>query len=427
MNVHQAGRMIGVCAGVLAMSALSVSVRAGSATFTPLGDLAGGDFFSYSFGVSGNGAVVVGQSTSASVGQAVSWSGGALTINALGSLPALPWSFAASANFDGSVIVGTAGIGSLVNGHVGFRRVGGVNVPVGDLFGGEMLSEAWGVSNDGGVVVGRSFSTNGYEAFRWTQAGGMVGLGDLAGGEFGSDARACSSDGSVVVGRAVSDNGIEAFRWTQASGMVGLGDLLGGLFVSYAYDCSADGSVVVGYSQSASGDEAFRWTQGSGMVGLGDLAGGGFSSVASACSADGRVVVGASLSAMCFEAFVWTPTSGMRSLQDILTTDFGVNLDGWMLYNATGISDDGLTIVGYGSNPAHQYEAFVVRFSSALPAVAPILADANSDGHIDFADLSVLLAQFGQVVSAGSGADFNDDGRVNNADLSLLLSQFGTT
>ena len=49
-----------------------------------------------------------------------------------------------------------------------------------------------------------------------------------------------------MVGRGVSVSGDEAFRWTQATGMVGLGDLPGGSFNSIAWGVSADGSVVVG-------------------------------------------------------------------------------------------------------------------------------------------------------------------------------------
>lgn len=60
------------------------------------------------------------------------------------------------------------------------------------------------------------------------------------------------------------------------------------------------------------------------------------------------------------------------------------------------------------------------------PLVPPMCAgDANGDGHVDAADLSVLLAQFGQSVPASSGSDFNGDGAVNGADLSVLLSAFG--
>ena len=57
---------------------------------------------------------------------------------------------------------------------------------LGDLSGGVFTSLAFGVSDNGLVVVGQGDSArgavgSGREAFRWTQAGGMVGLGDLPG------------------------------------------------------------------------------------------------------------------------------------------------------------------------------------------------------------------------------------------------------
>ena len=115
------------------------------------------------------------------------------------------------------------------------------------------------------------------------------GLGDIPGEGFASFAHGVSANGSVVAGLSYSASGIEAFRWTSGGGMVGLGDLYGGVFESAANDVSADGSVVVGSSRSSLGNEAFRWTSGGGMVGLGDLAGGDFHSIAFATSADGSV------------------------------------------------------------------------------------------------------------------------------------------
>ena len=38
-------------------------------------------------------------------------------------------------------------------------------------------------------------------------------------------------------------------------------------------------------------------------------------------------------------------------------------LDGWILISATGVSDDGTVIAGYGLNPARQWEPF----RAALP------------------------------------------------------------
>jgi probable HAF family extracellular repeat protein len=89
------------------------------------------------------------------------------------------------------------------------------------------------VNADGTVVVGVISATGAFgpfEAFRWTQAGGMAGLGFLPGGT-SSNARGVNADGTVVVGGSSATGtgpNAEAFRWTQAGGMVGLGFLPGG-------------------------------------------------------------------------------------------------------------------------------------------------------------------------------------------------------
>ena len=41
----------------------------------------------------------------------------------------------------------------------------------------------------------------------------------------------------------------------------------------------------------------------------------------------------------------------MRSLQGVLVDDFALDLTGWTLTSATGVSADGSTIVGEGMNP----------------------------------------------------------------------------
>ena len=318
-------------------------VGSASADFRGLGDLPGGSFGSNAEAVSADGKVVVGNGTSAAGIEAFRWTatGG---MKGLGDLPGGDfYSVATTVSANGSVV---AGIGTTSNGQKGFRWTassGMVDLDIGHIFD---------ISSDGAVMVGIG-PTN--EAFRWTTTGGAVGIGDLPGGYFISFAAAVSADGKVVVGYSGSTAGFEAFRWTATGGMKGLGDLPGGDFYSSAQDVSADGKVVVGYGTSSNGTEAFRWTATGGMVGLGHLP-GQVSSEARAVSGNGSVVVGQSGT----QAFIWDSANGMQSLQEVLSTQYSVNLAGWYLYAANGISSDGKTIVGHGYSPKGGSEAWIV-------------------------------------------------------------------
>lgn len=189
----------------------------------------------------------------------------------------------------------------------------------------------------------------------------MQPLGELPGGPFESIAFAVSHDGSFISGTSPSVAGLEAFRWNETSGMEGLGNLPEGPTISEAKALSASGDSVVKRSYSArsgGAPEAFIWTSGQGMIGLGDLPGGPFLSELNAVSADGSVVVGRSWSDYGTEPFIWTPADGMRSLRLILTAELGLNLDGWNIDAAYGISADGTVIVGSGVNPSGEWEAW---------------------------------------------------------------------
>ncbi len=160
-----------------------------AASFTGLGDLPGGTFYSQASGISGDGSTVVGYSrTSNNRAEAFGWRAEA---------------------FRWTESEGMIGLGGL-----------GLNFP----------SVAWAVSGDGSTIVGESVS----EAFRWTESEGMIGLGDLPGLNFSSQAWGISGDGSTIVGFGSGSNGSEAFRWTESEGMIGLGDLPGGKFSSQA-------------------------------------------------------------------------------------------------------------------------------------------------------------------------------------------------
>ena len=56
----------------------------------------------------------------------------------------------------------------------------------------------------------------------------------------------------------------------------------------------------------------------------------------------------------------------MRDLKNVLIGD-GLNLAGWQLTDATGISADDLTIAGNGIDPSGESEAWVARFDAPVP------------------------------------------------------------
>jgi probable HAF family extracellular repeat protein len=352
-----------------------------AATFTPLGDLAGGSYSSTPLDVSNDGTVVVGLSSGSSGTEAFRWTA-STGITGLGDFPeGSANSRARGVSADGSVVVGAGNKTGFVNEAFRWTESSGL-VGLGDLPGGSTSSEGYDVSADGTVVVGESAATGPHiRAFRWTQASNsMTNLGSLNG--FGSWARGVSGDGLVVVGASNSSLGnFEAFRWTQA-GMVGLGDLAGGIFQSEAVAASFDGSVVVGEGRTADGSEAFRWT--GGMVSLGDLPGGNVDSGARDVSADGSIIVGFGTPATSRRAMIWDATNQMRNLRDVLVNEYGLgaSLTGWTLFEASAISANGMFIVGGGTNPSGQTEGWVV-------GLAPLDGSYNGDNKVDAADYVV--------------------------------------
>ena len=296
---------------------------------------------------------------------------------------------------DGRVVVGGASVNE--GGDQAFRWDSGRRMQNLGTLGGE-YSTARAASANGEVVVGWSYynASQDRRAFRWTSGGGMQNLGTLGGNN--SLAFATSYDGSVVVGQAQDSSGItQAFRWTQASGMVPLGagaaygvsadgsvvvgnskfnglnphafrwvggsmadlETLSGTDSSYANGVSANGQVVVGYAvnNEQSFQRAFRWANGT-MSNLGSLGG---SSEAFAASADGSVVVGQSgtTNNLVYRAFRWTAASGMKSVEEWLAAAGVQVAQSFATYDARSVSADGSVVVGNLQNN----HAFIARVS----------------------------------------------------------------
>ncbi len=339
-------------------------------------------------------------------------------------------SIAFGVSADGSVIVGGSSSNGFPNGGTGFEAFRWTLTDgmrgIGDLPGGGRFSSARDVSADGTQITGNSRGSNGVEAFRWSESNGLVGLGDFPEGDFHSEGNAISGygstivgegtlsvpgngaraamfgsggvedlgvidrfnqfsiaddvsfDGLVVVGRASGQDGNQAFRWTRETGMIRLGDFDGGEFSSQAAGVSSDGSVVVGTGEKAPIDgqatralEAFRWTESGGLVGLGDIAGGATFSIANDVSGDGEFVVGRSGGVGGGQAFFWSEELGMNSVYDLLVEN-GHDVSYWAsLTEAHAISADGSTIVGVGINSAGNREGFAVNTNNFVAVPEP--------------------------------------------------------
>jgi uncharacterized membrane protein len=303
-----------------------ISVRA--AGFQGL-DALPGAYASYAWGVSGDGTVIVGQSMAMDGSEAVRWTKQGQA-SGLGCLPGGKNSLAKGASRDGSII---AGLSTQFDPERGFETgwwafqwspgTGMQSLGVG---------EAYRVNASGTVIVGTGGEHS--EASRWVN-----GVRSPLTGVTSVDCRDVSDDGSMAVGTM---NG-RAYRWIAGQGPADLGSLPGETF-SEAYGISGDGRYVVGVSYGVSPGQAFRWSQAEGMIGLGALPPPpNGTSRANAVSTNGAVVVGLSA-----DAFVWDWTHGMRSVKEVLTRQ-GFDLTDWTLEEATGVSDDGRTIVGTGT------------------------------------------------------------------------------
>ncbi|MBV2336242.1 autotransporter domain-containing protein [Escherichia coli] len=234
---------------------------------TGLGTLkAGNSGNSWAAGVSADGKVVVGASSTDSGDinyNAFVWREGDTRMTGLGTLQAgnSGNSYAYGVSADGKVVVGFSSTDSGNDNAFVWREATGMT-GLGTLKA-DNSGNSWaaGVSADGKVVVGFSSTDSSYRnAFVWREATGMTGLGTLKADNSGdSEALGVSADGKVVVGGAETDSGdynYNAFVWREGdTKMTGLGTLKAdNSGYSYAYGVSADGTVVVGESSTDEGD-----------------------------------------------------------------------------------------------------------------------------------------------------------------------------
>lgn len=220
---------------------------------TGLGSLLGRPA-THAYGASLQGRVVVGSATLGNGPEstrAFRWTAetGMVDLGTLGPAGTHDRSYALGVSADGGVVVG---VSTSAQGFQAFRWSESESmVGLGDLAGGDFRSEATGVSADGSVIVGWSSVGTGCptgsvsQSFRWTAGEGMVSLDSPS---ENSVATAVSADGRTIVGKRYRP-GIDyalPYRWTAGTGMVELGSLPGGEYEIEPLAVSGDGSTVVG-------------------------------------------------------------------------------------------------------------------------------------------------------------------------------------
>jgi probable HAF family extracellular repeat protein len=298
-----------------------------------------------------------------------------------------------AANGNGTLVVGgsywlydSGGLGNGAYGYQGHATVwtssGGGYSPVSLHNPSWDESYAYGVSNSGTVVAGYASANGNAYAYRWelNSQGSIVNAQPIGGLAYGS---AVSGNGAVIGGEASGMSGRQAAVW-DSNGAHNLGYLDDYYASSWVNGLNYTGSVAVGASMVAWGDFSARhavvWNSGT-MTDIGVLARATpYSeqpnvSEAFDISADGSVVVGTS--GVQYEArnelraFVWRD-GVMYDVKELLIAQ-GVDREAlapWRLVAATGISDDGLTIVGYGLYNGN-YTTTVAWSATLLPVPEP--------------------------------------------------------
>jgi len=315
-------------------------------------------------------------------------------------------------NSDGTVVVGYGFSLSDFSIYRPIRRIGGSPLEELGLYPGETRARAYAVNANGAFIVGGGDS----QGFWWVPPGPNIGsetppLLDV------------NDDGSVFISQTTRYEGLDspssfpniasytslkavrlnaagdtaalscnffkpgngygyppqpsinidqAARWTSGGGTQGIGFLPTGN-ASFALGISADGAVVVGNAnvQISPGNfraRPFRWNSAQGMQAIPMLPGPSTGAgEAVDASANGSVIVGSSNG----HAFIWDAVHGTRDLQAVITAN-GHDLTGWTLLRAEAISDDGLTVAGFGTDGSTFGEGWVANLAVTCTPPASI-------------------------------------------------------
>ncbi len=291
-------------------------------------------------------------------------------------------------------------------------------------------ASAWGLSGDGRHATGFYWKLGGgTQGCTWSPQGGVVALSQV-----GRSVRvnAANADGSVVAGWESRED----FMWQPTVWRNGVRMRVDdGPVGAQCRGISGDGSVAVGDSFNPAiatrVAAVWHWDGAAYQIQRLPLLPGtpltlGFAYL-EAVSNDGSMALGSNLYSNSpggpRDGIVWTPAGGtVKDTDFIASLGLSGSIPATMnVVELNAISPDGSTIAGIGLNTNFSYQTFVIRLRPACPG------DTNADSVVGFADLNIVLSQYGQTSLPGSLAgDLDHDGDVDFADLNVVLSAFGT-
>lgn len=408
--------------------------------FRALGDLQGGFFDSRAYAVSDDGTRIVGSSDAGAEGSLpCAWSpvAGPLSLPLPEEFNAAAYAFGISG--DGATVVGTALLGQPPKTRYSALHWEGTADPVSHDAALTPPSQLDDASYDGTILVGTDFFGFDFDpafwsgrALLWHVELGVTYLPDLGPGPGfypNTAAFAISNDGTIIVGTADdSIAGVQAVRWIvdkENISVASLGFVPGGSQPAAARALNDDGSVIVGHCFTAGGFVPFRWTEQDGMVNLGSPPPERPSSSATVVSGDGRIVLGADVSGPypyfdeTGRAWMWDAAHGMRDFKSYLQNEQGLALNNWLITHPTDMTPDGRTVVGIGINPNGAVESWAIT----IPCWH--YGDFNIDFHTDGRDIQRFVDCLidSSPDAPCACADMDHDGVVAPADLSPFVAR----
>lgn len=397
-------------------------------------------------GISGDGQVVVGSQVPLMWERPFCWRkvGGVWMLIALPGEGGPGWGRPVAASFNGDVTGGMTN--QYLSGAVGsgtpavwsgvLSGAPAVGSPLDDSGTAEIRRGTFGgVSSDGAVATGYAhlISPSGSPGEIWAYAGGSAArLSPFPSTTNFSSAviagNALSGDGAVVVGSLNDGAGPRPFRWTAAGGFERLPAPTSGSARNARAECiSRDGQVIGGHVTpdtlvyNGLGQPCV-WRDGY-RIDLQNVPGYTSGRVLS-LSGDGSIAVGLGYNSLLpldigtlngSKAVFWF--HGKATALETYLEDRGIDLGGLRLHLVSGVSDDGKTIVGYGSRatPAVEYLSFIATLATTC------LGDLNEDEQMNFADYLEFLAAYD---ASDRRVDFNGDNRVDFLDYLWFLNLY---